>query len=321
MTIWAWIVFFVLISVVLALDLGILRKESKEISAKEAFAWTTVWTMLALLFNVGIYFIYENGLMGLGAAPGEGLSGKDAALQFLTGYIIEESLSMDNIFVIAMVFEYFRVPRKYQHRVLFWGILGAVILRGIMIAAGIALIQMFDWIIYVFGALLIFTAVKMLVETEGSIDAEHNFAVQWARKFYPVTKGFEGEKFFTRLDGKKAITPLFLTLIVVETSDILFAIDSIPAILAITQEPFLVFTSNIFAILGLRSMYFALTAAMGKFHHIKSSLVFLLVFIGVKMLISHYYPIPIHVSLAVVGGILAVGVLASIIAPQHKPHS
>lgn len=308
-----WIAFVVFILLALALDLGILNRKAHVISTKEALRWTGVWVSTALVFNVLVYFLYENHWLGVGTDPDHPLTGSQAALQFFTGWVIEYSLSMDNIFVIAVIFGYFGVPRMHQHRVLFWGILGAMVMRGAMIAAGSALIHRFEWIIYVFGALLILTAIKMLRSGEEDVDPDRNLFVIIARKIYPVSPTFEGERFFTMMNGKRAITPMFLVLMVVESTDLLFAIDSIPAIFAVTRDPFLVFTSNVFAILGLRSLYFALSGMMAKFHYLRLSLVFLLAFVGVKMLLSHQFPIPTGFSLSVIVGILAVGVIASVI--------
>lgn len=309
MIIWIWIGFLALVVVMLALDIGVFHRKAHVISTSEALAWTALWVVLALAFNAGVYFIYEQNWLGIGAK----LSGTQAALQFFTGYLIEKSLSLDNIFVIALIFAYFRVPLMYQHRVLFWGVLGAVVMRGVMIAAGAVLIARFDWIVYVFGALLIVTAARLLVARHDNLKPNKNLAVRLARRFYPVTPDYEGQRFFTQLNGQRAVTPLFLALLMVETTDVLFSIDSIPAIFAITRDPFLVFTSNIFAILGLRSLYFALAAVMEKFRFLKKSLVFVLAFVGVKMILSHHHPIPTGVSLAVIVGILSVGLLASII--------
>lgn len=312
MTIWI-IGFLVFIVVMLALDLGVFHREAHEVSMPEALAWTGFWVTLALLFNVFVYFIYKNQWLSFGSP----LSGSEAALQFLTGYLIEESLSLDNIFVIAVVFAYFKIPLIYQHRVLFWGILGAVIMRGIMISVGVALINHLSWIVYVFGGLLLFTAVKLLIWRDEDLEPEKTFILRTARRFFPFTTELHGQKFFIRLNGKLVMTPLFLVLLMVESMDLIFAVDSIPAILAVTREGFLVFTSNIFAILGLRSLYFALAALIEKFRFMKMSLSFLLAFIGIKMLISHHYPIPIQVTLAMIVGILAVGVLASILVPKN----
>lgn len=314
MVIWLWIGFIALVLALLALDLGVFNRKTHVVSMGEALAWTAFWVALALSFNVGVYFLYEHNLLGIGG-PGLGsaLQGRQAALNFFTGYLVEKSLSLDNIFVIALIFTYFKVPLQYQHRMLFWGILGALIMRGAMIALGAAMITRFEWIVYVFGAFLIMTAVKMLIARHDNLEPGKNPVVRLATRFFPVTPDFEGERFFSQMNGQRAITPLFLALLMVETSDVLFAVDSIPAIFAITTDPFLVFTSNIFAILGLRSLYFALAAMMEKFRYIKMSLVFLLAFIGVKMLLTHHIPISNSVSLAVIAGILSVGLLASFV--------
>lgn len=312
MTIWLWIGFIAFILMMLALDLGVFNRKVHKVGIREATAWTVFWVILALIFNALVFYMYEHHWLGIGREIGHVLSGKNAAVQFFTGYIIEKSLSLDNIFVIALIFSYFKVPGKYQHRVLFWGILGAIIMRGIMILTGAALIARFSWMVYVFGALLIITAVKMLISRHDNLEPDKNPLVRFARRVYPVSDTYDGKRFFTQVDEKRGITPLFLALLVVESSDVLFAIDSIPAIFAVTRDPFLVFTSNIFAILGLRSMYFALAAMMEKFRYIKMSLVFILAYVGVKMSLSHYYPIPIGISLAVIAGILLVGLFASL---------
>lgn len=244
--------------------------------------------------------------------------GATAALQFFLGYVVEESLSLDNIFVMAVIFAKFRVPAKHQHRVLFWGIIGAQVMRGIMIAAGSAIIEQWLWVTYIFGLFLIWTAFKMYFSGDDEVDPENNLLVRWARKIYPVTPGYVEGHFFVQHEGKRAITPLFLVLLVIESTDLLFAIDSVPAVFGITQDPFLVFTSNIFAILGLRSMYFALAAVLEKFHYLKYSLVVLLAYIGVKMLVAYFYHIPAPISLAIIGTILASGVVASILKPESK---
>ncbi len=307
-----WIGFILFVLALLGLDLGVFNRKAHAIAVKEALAWSAFWISLAMIFNVAIYFMYERHLFGVGLEIGHELSGKQAALQFFTGYVIEKSLSLDNIFVIALIFAYFRVPGMYQHRVLFFGILGALILRGLMIAAGSALIARFNWIVYVFGAFLILTAVKMLIERHDNLEPEKNPFIRLARKLFPLSSEIDGERFFTRVGNKRAVTPLFLVLLMVESSDVLFAVDSIPAIFAVTRDPFLVFTSNIFAILGLRSLYFALAGVMDKFRFLKMGLVFLLAFVGVKMLLSHHHPIPTVVSLSIIAGILGVSILASI---------
>jgi tellurite resistance protein TerC len=314
MIIWIWAGFLLFVALMLALDLGVFHRKARVISTTEALAWTVFWVMVALAFNAGVYFIYEHNWFEIGHR----LTGSQAALQFFTGYLIEKSLSLDNIFVIALIFAYFRVPLMYQHRVLFWGVLGAVVMRGIMIAVGAALIARFDWIVYVFGALLIGTAVRMLIARHDNLVPERNLPVRLVRRIYPVTAHYDGQRFFTSVKGERAVTPLFLALLMVETADVMFAIDSIPAIFAITSDPFLVFTSNVFAILGLRSLYFALAAVMERFRFLKISLVFVLAFVGVKMMLSHHYRIPTAASLAIIMGILAVGVLASVVRVRPK---
>ena len=316
-TIWLWVGFIVVVLFLLALDLGVLNRKAHVIKAKEALVWTGFCVFLALAFNVAVYFIYKHQWFGIGVDPP--VSGRQAALEFFTGWVIEQSLSLDNIFVIALIFQYFAVPVVFQHRTLFWGILGALIMRGGMILAGGALIQRFEWIIYVFGGLLIFTAVKMLRSQNEQIEPEKNPLVRLARKVYPVTREFHEQKFFVHEAGKQAITPLFLVLLVIESTDLLFAVDSIPAIFAITKDPFIVFTSNVFAILNLRTLYFLLASAIDKFHYLKPSLVFVLAYVGVKMILSHHYPIPTPVSLAVIIGILAVGVIASLMTRHKRP--
>lgn len=312
MTIWLWLSFLGFILIMLALDLGVFNRKAHKVSIKEATAWTIFWIVLSLLFNGLIYFMYQHHWLGIGRDIGHVISGKQAAVEFFTGYIIEKSLSLDNIFVIALIFAYFKVPAKYQHRVLFWGILGAIVMRGIMIFAGAILISRFNWMIYVFGGLLIVTAGKMLFSRHDNLEPDKNPLVKLAQRFYPVTNKYYRKHFFVRLNGKLVLTPLFLALIVIESSDVIFAMDSIPAIFAVTRDPFLVFTSNIFAILGLRSMYFALAAMMEKFRYLRFSLVVILAFVGVKMMLSHTYPIPTVISLAVIAAILIIGILASV---------
>jgi len=309
-----WGGFLLFIGLMLALDLGVFHRRSHVVGPREALGWSALWVALSLLFNVFVYFLYEYGWLGWSELASHRLSGREAAVQFLTGYLLEKSLSVDNIFVIAMIFGYFGVPPAQQHRVLFWGILGAVVLRGLMIAAGVALINRFDRIIYVFGAFLLYSAVRLLMAGEERFDPDRSAAVRLVRRLYPVSGRYHGSRFFVELDGRRTATPLLLALALVETSDLMFAFDSIPAILAITRDPFLVFTSNVFAILGLRSLYFVLAGAMEKFRYLKTSLVFLLAYIGVKMLISHHYPIPNLVSLAIIAGILTVGLGASLLA-------
>jgi TerC family integral membrane protein len=314
MTVWIWVCFVLLVLSLLALDLGVFNRNPHAISAKEALGWTAFWVALALGFNAVVYVMYEHHWLGIGQLHGHETTGRTAAIAFFTGYVVEKSLSLDNIFVIAMIFAYFKVPVQYQHRVLFWGILGALVMRGAMIGAGIAVIQRFTWLIYVFGGLLIVTAAKMMVTNDEMIEPEKNPMIRLFRRVYPVTTDFHDAHFFVKLNGQHMATPLALALVIVETSDLLFAVDSIPAVFAVTLDPFIVFTSNVFAILGLRSLYFALAAVLDRFHYLKSSLVFVLTFVGVKMVISHHYPISAPASLSVIVGILLVGVLASILA-------
>jgi tellurite resistance protein TerC len=306
-----WGGFMLLIVLVVALDLGVFHRKARVVSLPEALGWTAVWIALALVFNVGVFYLYELNPAGWDIDTQQ-LTGREAALQFFTGYLVEKSLSIDNIFVIAMIFAHFRVPLAEQHRVLFWGIFGAIVLRGVMIFAGVELIERYEWVVYIFGAVLIYSAAKMLVIRHDMLDPEKTFIVRFVRRLYPVTTEYHGSRFFVDRDGVRFATPLFVALLLVETSDVMFAVDSIPAIFAITRDPFIIFTSNVFAILGLRSLYFVLAGLMEKFRYLKISLVFLLAFIGVKMILVHHYPIPNEVSLAVIGGILAVGVLASV---------
>lgn len=318
MTLWIWIGFIVLIMALLALDLGVLHRKAHVIGIREAFGWTAMWVSVAMLFNVFVYFAYENHWLGIGLHVGHPLSGREAALNFFTGYLVEESLSVDNIFVIALIFAYFHVPAMYQHRVLFWGIVGAIVFRGLMITAGTALINRFEWTIYLFGAVLIYAALRLLLSRHEHVEPEHNPLLRLARGVYPVTHEYHGPHFFTMIEGRRTMTPLMVVLLLVESTDILFAVDSVPAVFAITSDPFIVFTSNVFAILGLRSLFFALAGVMNKFRYIKISLVVVLMFVGVKMLLAHHYPIPTSVSLGVIVACLAVGVAASVILPQRE---
>lgn len=313
-----WIAFLVLILALVMLDLGVFHRKAHVISIPEALAWTGFWIVLALAFNVFIFFMYDQNWFGTADIASRDLSGKQAAVQFFTGYLLEKSLSVDNIFVIAMIFSYFGVPLAEQHRVLYWGILGAVVLRAIMIALGVALINKFDWIVYVFGALLFVSAAKMLFIRHDNIHLDRNPFVRAVRRYYPITSQFHGSRFFVKENGVRAATPLFLALVLVETSDVMFAIDSIPAIFAVTRDPFLVFTSNVFAILGLRALYFAVAGMMHKFRYLKLSLVFILAYVGVKMILSHHYPIPNLTSLAIIGAALSIGMLASILATPRE---
>lgn len=306
-----WLIFLFLIGFILILDLGVLNKKDHVMGIKEALRWTLVWILVSLAFNVAIYFLYGHGLIEGPKAP---IEGYEAALEYLTGYIIEKSLSLDNIFVMAAIFSYFKIPQKYQHRVLFWGIIGAIILRGIFILGGTALILRFEWLMYVFGVVLIISAAKMLFGKEnGDKDLEKNAVVRLCKKFLPVTTKIDGHSFFIKENGKWFITPLLLALFVIETSDVLFAMDSIPAIFAVTLDPFIVFTSNIMAILGLRSLYFALAAMLTKFTKLKYAIIFILAFVGMKMLIMDFYNISTIASLAVILAALLAGILASLV--------
>ena len=300
---WLWIGFNAFVLFMLALDLGVFHRKAHVVSFREALAWTVTWVGLALLFSLGVAHY----------------GGSEKAVEFLTGYVIEYSLSVDNIFVFALLFSYFAVPAQYQHRVLFWGILGALVMRAIMIAAGTLLITKFAWIIYVFGAFLILTGIKMIVKKEEEIHPERNPVVRWFKKLMPVTPGYRGDKFFIIENGVRHATPLFVVLLLVEVSDLIFAVDSIPAIFAVTKDPFIVYTSNVFAILGLRSLYFALSGVMDKFHHLKIGLGVVLSFVGVKMLLGHTeWKIDTHLSLAVIVSILVTSVVVSILKPKPK---
>jgi tellurite resistance protein TerC len=298
---WPWIGFNVFVLIMLALDLGVFNRKSHVISVKESISWTLVWIALALTFNLGIgHFM-----------------GNDKALEFLTGYVIEKSLSIDNIFVIALLFSYFSVPPRYQHKVLFWGILGALVMRASMIAVGAKLIAEFAWIIYVFGAFLILTGIKMIAKQETDIHPEQTLVVRLFRRFIPVTRDYHEGHFFVRQQGAIMATPLFIALLVVEFTDLIFAVDSIPAIFAVTRDPFIVYTSNVFAILGLRSLYFALAGVLDKFHYLKFGLGLVLTFVGIKMLLGHTpWRIDTHISLAVIVLILTGSVIASLIWPK-----
>ncbi|MDP3785972.1 MAG: TerC family protein [Candidatus Omnitrophota bacterium] len=297
-----WIIFGIAIVGMLILDLAVINKKAHVISLKEASIWSIAWIAVSLIFNVLIYF----------------LLGKIKALEFLTGYVIEKSLSVDNIFVFIMIFSYFNVPARYQPRVLKWGIIGAVIMRALFITVGVGLFKLFDWIIYVFGALLIYTAFKIALRKEEKFEPEKNPLVKLFKKFFRVTSDFESEKFFVKHAGLRSATPLFVTLLLIESSDIVFAVDSIPAILAITTDPFIVYTSNIFAILGLRALFFVVAGMMDVFRYLKHGISVILCFVGVKMLLAHIYKIPIVVSLGVIFAVLAVSILVSLIHKTEK---
>jgi len=309
-TAWHWAGFIGCVLVFLALDLGLFHRRAHVVKFREALLWTSTWFCLAMLFALAL----------------KPLRGKEEALEFLTGYLIELSLSMDNVFVIAMLFAYFQIPRQYQHRVLFWGIVGALVMRGLMIGAGVALVAWLHWVLYVLGAFVLFTGLKMLfVETR--VHPEKNRVVKWVRKLYPVTPHLDGQKFFSTWQGRLALTPLALVLVMVETTDLIFALDSIPAIFAVTTRPFIIFTSNVFAVLGLRSLYFVLAGALEYFRYLKAGLALVLAFIGCKMLLDpHGGPplwfqlkIPISVSLFVVGGIIVASIALSLTLGRRQP--
>ncbi|SYZ74524.1 conserved membrane hypothetical protein [Candidatus Zixiibacteriota bacterium] len=299
--IFLWIGFNILILILLALDLGVFHRKDHTISVKEGFVWSIIWIIVAFAFNFVVYL----------------WKGHEVGLQFMTGYLIERALSIDNIFVFLVIFTYFKVSSKYQYRVLFWGILGALILRGLFIGVGTLLISEFHWILYIFGALLIITAIRLAIGKEREIEPEKNPLLKIVRKFLPITPGYEGHSFLVKKDGKIWGTPLLIVLIVVETTDLVFALDSIPAIFAITLDPFIVYSSNVFAILGLRALYFAIAGLMEIFYYLKYALSAILGFVGLKMLVSHYVKISSAVALSVIGGILLLAIIISIIFPHH----
>ncbi len=307
---WHWAGFIALIIVFLALDLGVFHRKSHVVGFKEATCWTAVWVAIAFIFAAVILY----------------LRGKREAVQFFTGYFLELSLSVDNVFVIVLVFTYFRVAPEFQHRVLIWGVIGALLMRGVMILLGAELVDRFDWVLYVFGAFLLFSGVKMLFAKDGGGDPEKSLVVRAARKLLPISKEFDGQKFVTQLNGTRMLTPLFLVLLVVETSDLIFAVDSIPAVFGVTRKPFIVFTSNVFAILGLRSLYFVLAGAIGLFRYLKVGISVVLAFIGVKMLIDpHDHPprwfqwdMPDPLALVCVVGIIALSIFVSMIASARE---
>jgi tellurite resistance protein TerC len=295
--IWFWVGFIAFVLAMLALDLGVFHREAHEIRPKEAGIWVAIWVGLALAFAAGLHL----------------WAGREVALTFLAGYVIEEALSADNIFVMVLIFEYFRVPKYCQHRVLFYGILGALVMRGLFIAAGAALVSNFHWVLYIFGALLVVTGVRMAVKRDEEFDGEQNRIVRAARRYLPFSREFHGKNFFTIENGRRIATPLLLVLILVEFTDLVFAIDSIPAIFGVTRDPFLVFTSNIFAVMGLRSLYFLLAAVVDRFHLLKYGLAVILTFVGFKMLTERWIEIDILASLGIIFGVLATSVVASLI--------
>jgi len=298
--IWFWVGFIAFVLAMLALDLGVFHRQAHEVHPKEAGIWTAVWVALALLFAGGLYM----------------MSGRHVALTFLTGYVVEEALSADNIFVMVLIFEYFRVPKVCQHRVLFYGILGALVMRGLFIAVGAALIATFHWILYVFGAMLVITGVRMGIKGDEEFDGEQNRIVRAARRLLPFSQDFHGKHFFVVEAGRKVATPLLLVLILVELTDLVFAIDSIPAIFGVTTDPFIVFTSNIFAVLGLRSLYFLLAAVVDRFHLLKYGLALILSFVGFKMLTERFIEIDIVLSLSIILGVLGLSIAASLVWPR-----
>ncbi len=300
-SIWLWVGFNLFVLAMLALDLGVFHRKTHVVTFKESITWTAVWVAMAMTFNVGIVY----------------LMGKDKGLEFFTGYVIEKSLSVDNVFVFALLFSYFAVPALYQHKVLFWGILGALAMRAVMIVLGAALITKFSWIIYIFGGFLILTGIKMIVKRDEEMHPERNPVVRWFKRLMPVTPDYRGDKFFVREDGVRKATPLFVALLLVEISDVIFAVDSIPAIFAVTKDPFIVYTSNVFAILGLRSLYFALAGVMDKFHYLKIGLGVVLTFVGVKMVLAHTaWKIDTLVSLGVIVLVLTISVVMSLLRPK-----
>ena len=310
-TIWLWIGFNLFVLLMLALDLGVFHRKSHVISIKEATIWSVVWITLAMVFNLGLYLFWDQ------ISPTSSYTNNEAALAFFTGYLIEKSLSVDNIFVFVLIFTFFAVPAAYQHRVLFWGIIGALIMRGTLIAVGATLLKEFHWIIYVFGAFLIFTGIRMALHRNEEMHPERNPLIKLIRRIMPVTDHYEGDKFFIRRAGKLIATPLFLVLLLVESTDLIFAVDSIPAIFAVTEDPFIVYTSNVFAILGLRSLYFLLAGVVDKFYYLKLGLSAVLVFVGTKMVMVDLYKIPVGVSLGVIASILAISVIASLWRAQR----
>jgi tellurite resistance protein TerC len=296
-----WIGFNVFVLLMLALDLGVFNRKAHEISIKEAMIWTGVWVTLAMCFNLLIYY----------------WQGQEKALEFFTGYVIEKALSVDNIFVFVLIFSYFKTPAIHQHKILFWGIIGALIMRAVFIFAGVALLEKFHWTIYVFGAILIYTGYKMLTQKEIVIEPEKNPLIKLFRRVMPVTNELHGGKFFAKQDGKRFATPLFLVLVLIETTDLIFAADSIPAILAITQDHFIVYTSNVFAILGLRSLYFALAGMMDKFRYLSTGLALILIFVGLKMLLVDCYKLPIQIALLVILVILILSITVSLMSNKR----
>lgn len=301
-TLLPWAGFLLVVTILLALDLGVFNRTPHVVKLSEALGWVVVWVTLALAFNGYVYYS----------------RGAEAATEFFAGYLLEQSLSVDNIFVIILILRYFKVAPQYHHKVLFWGIVGAVLMRGIMIGVGAALIHAFDWIFYVFGAFLIFTGLKMAFSSEDAADLEQNTAVKLTRRFLRVTNEYHQDRFSVMINGARYFTPLFVVLLTIEFTDLIFAVDSIPAIFAITDDTFIVFTSNIFAVMGLRSLFFAVSGVMNLFHYLKYGLSIILSFIGVKMFISNWYHIPVGYALGVIALVLAVSIIASILFPKSE---
>jgi len=299
-SLYLWVGFNAFVLVMLALDLGVFHRRDHVITFREAIQRSAIWIGLALAF-AGIVYLWR---------------GPEIGMQFLTGYLIEESLSVDNLFVMLMIFTFFRVPAAYQHKVLFWGILGALVMRAIFIVTGVALIEQFHWMIYLFGGLLIFTGIKMALEKDKEIHPEHNPVLKLFRRIMPVTEDYVGGKFFVLREGKRWATPLMVVLLLIETTDLIFAVDSVPAILSVSRDPFIVYTSNVFAILGLRSLYFALSGMMHRFHYLHYGLALILVFVGGKMLLTEVFKVPITVALGVVMGVLVISIVASLLTPR-----
>lgn len=308
----AWVIFNIFVLAMLALDLGVFNRKAHTIKFKEALGWTILWVTLAMGFNAWLYYDH----------------GPEIGHEFLMGYILEKSLSVDNIFVFIMLFTYFKIEPKYQHRLLFWGILGALILRGIMIAAGAALIYKFAWVLYIFGAFLIFTGIKMALHDDENADPSNSIVYRYAKKFLPVAEGDYGQRFFVKIDGKTYVTTLFVVLLVIETTDVVFALDSIPAIFGVTTNTFIIYTSNVFAILGLRAMYFMLAGVMDLFRYLKYGLSLVLVFVGCKMIVQHAYKdgyldqqyITTNMSLAVIASIIALSIILSLLFAKREDH-
>lgn len=311
MTAWLWGGFVAGIGALLAFELAVAQRRRQPISVYEALAWTVFWVLLALSFNLGVYYLYDRHLFGIGLAPGHALGGRDAALQFFTGYLLEKSLSVENVYLVALIFAHFRLSLASQQRVLSWGVSGAVVLRGVMIAAGVALIAHLAWMDYVLGALLVATAVHLLLRRD-AVRPDRNPLVRLCRRWFPAGGHPAGDGFFVGVNDRRAATPLLLALLMVVGANLVYALNSIPAIIAVTREPFLIFSANLFALLGLRSLYFVLAGLLGRLRYFRLSLVFLLGFVGVKMLLARHYPIATAGVLLAVGAILAIGVLLSL---------